>query len=573
MEEEEEGLSRLVPKPLKPFKSTDEYIYAMKEDLAYWFNGLYGTELSADTLLAQLEDGVLLCRHVNGVCGYIRAAAAAAASASERRGGGSGGAAAASEVAYRSPVRPKTFQARDNVANFIAWLRSHLGMRDTLLFETDDLVLGKNEKNVVLSLLELARRGARYGVPAPLLVQLEQEIERTDSSTCSSGDESLRRQQQLQQQRGPDNQTLDELVRSSLSRCTCPSQFPLIQIAPGKYKFGDNQTTVFVRVLRSHVMIRVGGGWDTLERYLDKHDPCRCKALGHRRGSVPIVDKPLKVLPSKFAVVDGKPADRPPAPSAANHRRPSDSMCRTTPRESAKRASPPSMHKGFYSTLNLRESGEQTLRQRGRSGSNLSLFAGASGRDQPPRSGRSTPRDPPQSSLVVSRDQSGRHRVSDSSSSNPASPGHVQRSFSPVPFASYGGGGGSSRPSSPVRRRLNRVARDVNHRRSTSEPSQVLSRSAATALAADDGSGGGNSTPRDRSARAWPTFGSPRKDKVQSARPTRIPQPVANRNGRATSPDADACSGTSAVKWSSSAMRKVDSGVEMTSDDSDTSHV
>lgn len=33
------------------------------------------------------------------------------------------------------------------------------------------------------------------------------------------------------------------------------------------------------QVLRSHVMVRVGGGWDTLEHYLDKHDPCRCSSL------------------------------------------------------------------------------------------------------------------------------------------------------------------------------------------------------------------------------------------------------------------------------------------------------
>ena len=24
-------------------------------------------------------------------------------------------------------------------------------------------------------------------------------------------------------------------------------------------------------------MVRVGGGWDTLQHYLDKHDPCRCQ--------------------------------------------------------------------------------------------------------------------------------------------------------------------------------------------------------------------------------------------------------------------------------------------------------
>ena len=29
-------------------------------------------------------------------------------------------------------------------------------------------------------------------------------------------------------------------------------------------------------------MVRVGGGWDTLQNYLDKHDPCRC-----RRGNNP----------------------------------------------------------------------------------------------------------------------------------------------------------------------------------------------------------------------------------------------------------------------------------------------
>ena len=28
-------------------------------------------------------------------------------------------------------------------------------------------------------------------------------------------------------------------------------------------------------------MVRVGGGWDTLQNYLDKHDPCRCRK-GHR---------------------------------------------------------------------------------------------------------------------------------------------------------------------------------------------------------------------------------------------------------------------------------------------------
>lgn len=45
------------------------------------------------------------------------------------------------------------------------------------MFETEDLVLRKNEKNFVLCLLELARRAARFGMSAPTLVQMEEEIE------------------------------------------------------------------------------------------------------------------------------------------------------------------------------------------------------------------------------------------------------------------------------------------------------------------------------------------------------------------------------------------------------------
>ena len=38
-------------------------------------------------------------------------------------------------------------------------------------------------------------------------------------------------------------------------------------------------------------MVRVGGGWDTLSHYLDKHDPCRCKAQHRSLVSARIVSK------------------------------------------------------------------------------------------------------------------------------------------------------------------------------------------------------------------------------------------------------------------------------------------
>lgn len=50
-------------------------------------------------------------------------------------------------------------------------------MKECLLFETDDLVLRKNEKSVVLCLMEVARIGAKLGFPAPTLIQFEKEID------------------------------------------------------------------------------------------------------------------------------------------------------------------------------------------------------------------------------------------------------------------------------------------------------------------------------------------------------------------------------------------------------------
>ena len=56
---------------------------------------------------------------------------------------------------FRTGVKPESFQARDNVANFINWVKTHLGVNEVLLFESDDLVLNKNEKNVIHEVIGL----------------------------------------------------------------------------------------------------------------------------------------------------------------------------------------------------------------------------------------------------------------------------------------------------------------------------------------------------------------------------------------------------------------------------------
>ena len=40
-------------------------------------------------------------------------------------------------------------------------------------------------------------------------------------------------------------------VREIVSECQCPTQFPMIRVSEGKYRIGDTQTLIFVRVRNS----------------------------------------------------------------------------------------------------------------------------------------------------------------------------------------------------------------------------------------------------------------------------------------------------------------------------------
>ncbi|KAK0426456.1 hypothetical protein QR680_009719 [Steinernema hermaphroditum] len=80
-----------------------------------------------------------------------------------------------------------------------------------------------------------------------------------------------------------DKERVDEEVTRQSARCTCSSRFPIqfISTTPGnnqfQYSFGTNTVKRMVRILRSTVMVRVGGGWEALDDFLLKHDPCRAK--------------------------------------------------------------------------------------------------------------------------------------------------------------------------------------------------------------------------------------------------------------------------------------------------------
>ncbi|XP_038616011.1 microtubule-actin cross-linking factor 1-like [Tachyglossus aculeatus] len=77
--------------------------------------------------------------------------------------------------------------------------------------------------------------------------------------------------------RGPDADRIQDEVTRQVSQCNCARRFLVEQISANRYRFGESQQLRMVRILRSSLMVRVGGGWIALDEFLVKNDPCRVK--------------------------------------------------------------------------------------------------------------------------------------------------------------------------------------------------------------------------------------------------------------------------------------------------------
>lgn len=108
---------------------------------------------------------------------------------------------------FRQDAQPGTFFARDNICQFILWCRS-LHVLDCLLFETDDLVARKNEKSFILCLLEVARIGFKVGMPTPLIIQLEQEIDREIENDAKL-------QKEMEEKQNEDDDTIESSIEQA----------------------------------------------------------------------------------------------------------------------------------------------------------------------------------------------------------------------------------------------------------------------------------------------------------------------------------------------------------------------
>ncbi|KAG8548835.1 hypothetical protein GDO81_023845 [Engystomops pustulosus] len=168
-------------------------------------------------------------------------------------------------IPYRANAPSGSFFARDNTANFLSWCRG-IGVGETCLFE--------------------------FGVEPPGLIKLEKEIEQEEtlSTPTPSPSPSPTKTSSGKKSAG---KLLDDAVQriSEDPPCKCPTKFCVERLSQGRYKVGEK--ILFIRMLHNkHVMVRVGGGWETFAGYLLKHDPCRMLQISRVDGKTsPIQNK------------------------------------------------------------------------------------------------------------------------------------------------------------------------------------------------------------------------------------------------------------------------------------------
>ena len=146
-----------------------EALEVIKEDLCHWLADVLQLKINGHTFLETLDTGVELCSLATLVQQSAKSPREGVKKSKIIN-------VPMEVVNCNKKAERGSFFARDNTSNFIRWCRN-LGVEEAVIFESEGLVLHKDEKRVILSLLDVARYAEQVGISPPQLVRMEKEIE------------------------------------------------------------------------------------------------------------------------------------------------------------------------------------------------------------------------------------------------------------------------------------------------------------------------------------------------------------------------------------------------------------
>eukprot|EP00730_Choanoeca_flexa_P001958 TRINITY_DN10858_c0_g1_i2.p1 TRINITY_DN10858_c0_g1~~TRINITY_DN10858_c0_g1_i2.p1 ORF type:complete len:1557 (+),score=637.95 TRINITY_DN10858_c0_g1_i2:86-4756(+) len=235
-----------------------------KEEVAAWINELLETNLKGETLLDELKSGIVLCQVANvidEVEEQLRFDEQEMGPSEEVVVDEQGNDITKRirerelmEVQFLEPAPVGSKDAKSNVKAFIEWARG-VGLVDPDVFAAPDLTHDMDPERVLDGMLKVARRTRSLPLPDSVMrerapYQPTRRKKRQPKYTEVKGDE------------------VDAKVAEVLNFVP-QMKTKLKRVAKGKYRIADEQKLLLMRVLRDRVLVRVGGGWEELQAFLE----------------------------------------------------------------------------------------------------------------------------------------------------------------------------------------------------------------------------------------------------------------------------------------------------------------
>eukprot|EP00041_Stephanoeca_diplocostata_P023880 m.595331 g.595331 ORF g.595331 m.595331 type:complete len:980 (-) comp22401_c0_seq2:320-3259(-) len=269
---------------MKRMQDRAELDFIYREDIAAWFTKLFDLDeaMTADTVMNCIESGELLCKLAGQVHENLKEWKYKLKVGKEKLD-------TVQPPVYKSNAAPGSFHARSNLHNFLVWARD---LEVPCLFESSDLIEHKNTNTITSCLMDVAR-GAPYLKALPALIEFEKEMDAYDDAGNDDGGDTNNNvddgMNALVQEVAAIVE-LEKLQTKSPATSPAPSEESdneaaaapppdddtddddteeAVQVEPaGKGQYWIKGQKMHVRCFNNHIVVRVGGGWDTLGHYL-----------------------------------------------------------------------------------------------------------------------------------------------------------------------------------------------------------------------------------------------------------------------------------------------------------------